>query len=122
MTAPIISCSWLGFGLQMKAMLMRGLAHERMPGQQSLRGGLPSSMPTIVGLCLVIGLWPRLRYVGAFAAPVVFAIGVFALMPGLDTHSAQAAIQPRPGQPARGADPAFLRRVRPQFRRGRHVS
>ena len=33
---------------------------------------------------LVIGLWPRLRFLGAFAAPVLFAIGVFALMPELD--------------------------------------
>jgi ABC-type uncharacterized transport system permease subunit len=30
-----------------------------------------------------------LRYIGAFAAPIVFAISVFALMPGLDTRSAK---------------------------------
>ncbi len=33
---------------------------------------------------LVIGLLPRLRFLGAFASPVLFAIGVFALMPELD--------------------------------------
>ncbi len=41
----------------------------------------------LVGICLAIGAWPRWRYIGAFAAPVVFAIGIFALMPGLDTHT-----------------------------------
>jgi ABC-type uncharacterized transport system permease subunit len=33
---------------------------------------------------LVIGLWPRFRFLGAFAAPLLFAVGVFALMPWLD--------------------------------------
>ena len=39
---------------------------------------------TIVGAYLVVGLWSRLRFLGAFASPGLFAIGVFALMPGLD--------------------------------------
>ena len=34
-----------------------------------------------------IGLWPRLRFLGAFASPLLFAAGVFALMPGLDQQS-----------------------------------
>ena len=38
----------------------------------------------IVAAYLVIGLLPRLRFLGAFASPVLFAIGVFALMPALD--------------------------------------
>jgi ABC-type uncharacterized transport system permease subunit len=41
---------------------------------------------TIVTAYLVIGLWPRLRFLGAFASPVLFAIGTFALMPDLDKH------------------------------------
>ena len=60
---------------------------ETIARQQPLRGGLVDA--TIVAAYLVIGLWPRLRYIGAFAAPVVFAIGVFALMPGLDTPGAK---------------------------------
>ena len=76
----------IGFGLQMKAMLMRGLLHGQCP-VNNLYEAVAFVDAAIVGTCLVIGLWPRLRYVGAFAAPVVFAIGVFALMPGLDTHS-----------------------------------
>jgi ABC-type uncharacterized transport system permease subunit len=41
---------------------------------------------TIVAAYLAIGLWSRLRFLGAFASPVLFAIGVFALMPGLDVR------------------------------------
>lgn len=39
---------------------------------------------TIVAAYLVFGLWPRLRFWSAFASPVLFGMGVFALMPGLD--------------------------------------
>src|SRR4051812_33156571 len=39
---------------------------------------------TIVATYLVVGVWSRLRFLGAFASPVLFAIGVFALMPALD--------------------------------------
>ena len=42
---------------------------------------------------LVIGLWHRFRFLGAFAAPVLLAAGVFALMPALD--------------PAHGTKPEF---------------
>jgi ABC-type uncharacterized transport system permease subunit len=75
-----------GFILQMKAMLMRGLAYGECP-VNNLYEAIAFVNASIVGICLVVGLWPRLRYVGAFASPVVFAIGVFALMPGLDTHT-----------------------------------
>ena len=41
---------------------------------------------TIVAVYLFFGFWSRLRFLGAFASPVLFAVGVFALMPGLDPH------------------------------------
>lgn len=41
-------------------------------------------MWTIVAVYLLVGLWARLRFLGAFASPVLFAIGIFALMPNLD--------------------------------------
>jgi ABC-type uncharacterized transport system permease subunit len=41
---------------------------------------------------LVLGIFRPLRFLGAFAAPILFAIGVFALMPGLDN-------KPRGAQP-----------------------
>ncbi len=31
-----------------------------------------------------MGLWRRLRFVGAFASPLLFVMGVFALIPGMD--------------------------------------
>lgn len=42
---------------------------------------------------LVLGLFSRLRFVGALVAPLLFAVGVFALMPALD--------------PPRGPQPIF---------------
>jgi ABC-type uncharacterized transport system permease subunit len=39
---------------------------------------------TITAAYLVFGLFPRLRHFGSFVAPIVFGIGVFALMPALD--------------------------------------
>lgn len=33
---------------------------------------------------LVVGIWSRLRFLGAFTSPILFAMGVFALFPGLD--------------------------------------
>jgi ABC-type uncharacterized transport system permease subunit len=47
----------------------------------------------LVTTYLIVGLLPRLRFLGAFASPVLFAIGVFALMPALD--------------PPRGPQPEF---------------
>src|SRR5262245_63923987 len=35
---------------------------------------------TIVSTYLLIGVWGRLRFLGAFASPLLFATGVFALM------------------------------------------
>jgi ABC-type uncharacterized transport system permease subunit len=46
-------------------------------------------MWTMVAAYLVVGLWSRLRFLGAFASPLLFAIGIFALMPGLDELSAK---------------------------------
>ena len=76
----------IGFALQMKAMLMRGLMHGQCP-VNNLYEAVAFVDAALVGTFLIIGLWPRLRYLGAFAAPIIFAIGAFGLMPGLDTHS-----------------------------------
>jgi ABC-type uncharacterized transport system permease subunit len=76
-----------GFALHLKAMLMRGLTFDRCP-VNNLYEAMTFVDWTIVAVYLVFGLWPRLRHLGAFAAPVIFAIGVFALMPGLDAPHA----------------------------------
>ena len=72
-----------GMILQTKAMFMRGLTLKECP-VHNLYEAMTFVDWTIVAVYLVIGLWPPVRYLGAFAAPVIFAIGVFALMPGLD--------------------------------------
>jgi ABC-type uncharacterized transport system permease subunit len=80
-----------GIILQTAAMFMRGLSLKQCP-VHNLYEAMTFVDWTIVAAYLLIGLWPRLRYLGAFAAPIVFAIGVFALMPGLDPpHAAQTA-------------------------------
>jgi len=70
-------------------MFMRGLTFERCP-VNNLYEAMTFVAWTIVAAYLVLGLWPRLRFLGVFAAPVLFAIGVFALMPGLDAPHAGA--------------------------------
>ena len=72
-----------GFALHTTAMLLRGVHLDRCP-VNNLYEAVTFVDWTIVAVYLGVGLWSRLRFLGAFAAPVVFAIGVFALMPGLD--------------------------------------
>jgi ABC-type transport system involved in cytochrome c biogenesis permease subunit len=79
----------IGFAFHFKAMLMRGLTFDRCP-VNNLYEAIIFVDWTIVAAYLVLGLLPRLRYLGAFAAPIIFAIGVFGLMPSLDTpHAAK---------------------------------
>ena len=47
----------------------------------------------MLAIYLVVGLWSRLRFLGAFASPFIFGIGVFALMPQLDQNTAVEARQ-----------------------------
>ena len=73
----------LGFGFHTAAMLLRGFRLDRCP-VTNLYEATTFAMWTIVAVYLLVGLWARLRFLGAFASPVLFAIGVFALMPNLD--------------------------------------
>jgi HemX protein len=77
----------MAFAFHTVAMFQRGFAYSRCPIAHNLFEATSFSMWTIAAACLVVGVWPRLRFLGAFAAPILLAIGVFALMPGLDTHS-----------------------------------
>jgi len=86
----------LGFGLHTGAMLARGLRLDRCP-VNNLYETTVFVMWTIVVIYLAVGLWARLRFLGAFASPFLFAIGVFALMPGLDATRGS-----RPELPAAG--------------------
>lgn len=73
----------LGFGLHTTAMILRGFRLDRCPVNNLYEATLFLAWST-VAVYLVIGLYSRLRFLGAFASPVLFAIGVFALMPALD--------------------------------------
>ena len=79
----------LAFGLHTTAMIYRGFSLKHCP-VSNLYEATTFVAWTIVAVYLVLGLWSRLRFLGAFASPVLFGIGVFALMPGLDTpHGAR---------------------------------
>ncbi len=73
----------LGFGLHTTAMALRGYSINHCP-VTNLFEATAFVLWTIVAAYLVLGLWPRLRFLGAFASTVLFAVGVFALMPSLD--------------------------------------
>lgn len=73
----------LGFALHSGAMLKRGFSLNHCP-VSNLYEATIFALWTLVAVYLVVGLYPRLRFLGAFASPFVFGIGVFALMPGLD--------------------------------------
>jgi len=71
------------FALHTAAMFKRGFSINQCP-VNNLYEATTFVAWTIVAAYLVVGLLPRLRFLGAFASPVLFAIGVFALMPALD--------------------------------------
>jgi ABC-type uncharacterized transport system permease subunit len=73
----------LGFSLHTTAVFLRGFDLKHCP-VNNLYEATTFIAWTIVATYLVLGAWPRLRFLGAFASPVLFAMGVFALMPGLD--------------------------------------
>ena len=72
-----------GFAFHTLAMFKRGFSLARCP-IHNLYEATTFVAWTIVAACLVIASWPRLRFLSAFTAPVLFAIGIFALMPQLD--------------------------------------
>ena len=73
----------LAFGLHTGAMVQRGFSLKQCPVNNLYEATIFMAW-AIVAAYLVIGLWSRLRFLGAFASPILFAIGVFALMPPLD--------------------------------------
>lgn len=73
-----------GFALHTGAMIQRGFSLNRCPVNNLFEATIFLGWALALA-CLVVALLPRLRFVVAFAAPLLFAIGVFALMPPLDT-------------------------------------
>jgi ABC-type transport system involved in cytochrome c biogenesis permease subunit len=77
------------FALHTTAMTLRGLSLQHCPVTNLYEATIFVTW-SIVAVYLVVGLWSRLRFLGAFASPILFGVGVFALMPALDpqgTHS-----------------------------------
>src|ERR1039458_1918566 len=72
-----------GFALHTAAMFKRGLRLDACP-VNNLYEATTFLLWALALACLAIGLLPRLKFLGAFAAPVLCAVGVFALMPSLD--------------------------------------
>jgi ABC-type transport system involved in cytochrome c biogenesis permease subunit len=72
-----------GFALHTTAMVRRGFSLERCPVNNLYEATTFISW-TIVAAYLLLGAWSKLRFLGAFASPILFVMGVFGLMPGLD--------------------------------------
>ncbi|MFM1941916.1 MAG: hypothetical protein RI897_898 [Verrucomicrobiota bacterium] len=73
----------VAFGFHATAMLKRGFTLSSCP-VTNLYEAIAFTLWSITGTYLVLGLWRRFRFVGAFASPVLFCVGVFALFPELD--------------------------------------
>jgi len=72
-----------GFCFHTTAMIKRGFSLNQCPVTNLYEATMFATW-SIVALYLVVGLWSRMRFLGAFASPLLFGIGVFALMPSLD--------------------------------------
>ena len=69
--------------LHTKAMFIRGFSLKECP-VNNLYEAMTFISWTMVAAFLIFGLWPRLSHIGVFISPILFVIGIFALMPPLD--------------------------------------
>ncbi len=80
-------------GLHTLAMIKRGFSFQRCP-VTNLYEATTFVGWTIVVSYLGIGLFRRFRFLGALAAPLLLALGIFALMPELDKHGPEPQFRP----------------------------
>jgi ABC-type transport system involved in cytochrome c biogenesis permease subunit len=73
------------------AMVKRGFSISRCPVTNLYEATMFIAW-AIAAVYLAAGLLPRLRFLGAFASPVLLCLGVFALMPKLDAHGPDPAL------------------------------
>ncbi len=71
------------FGFHTAALFQRGFSLNRCPVHNLFEATMLFTWATTLAY-LIIGLFSRWRFVGVFVAPVLLAVGVFALMPSLD--------------------------------------
>ncbi|MEP6663989.1 MAG: cytochrome c biogenesis protein CcsA [Verrucomicrobiota bacterium] len=67
------------------AMFKRGFSLDRCPVNNLFEATM-FVMWTMIAAYLLLGIWTRLRFLGAFISPIFFGMGVFALMPSLDVR------------------------------------
>lgn len=72
-----------GVALHTLAVTKRGLTFHSCP-VNNLYEAITLLLWTLGLACLVYSLLPRLKFLSAFTSPVLFTVGVFALMPALD--------------------------------------
>ncbi len=72
-----------GFALHTVALFKRGLRLDACP-VNNLYEATTFLLWALALACLAVALLPRLKFLGAFASPVLCGVGVFALMPSLD--------------------------------------
>ncbi len=84
--------NWVNYGLLASAagfhtlsMFERGFRFDRCPVTNLYEAAVFISW-TIVFAYLVLGMLSRFRFLGAYASPILLGMGIFAMMPGLDTH------------------------------------
>jgi len=73
------------------AMFKRGFSLSRCPIHNLYEATIFITW-TMVAAYLALGVWQRLRFLGAFASPLFLAIGIFALMPDLDKPGAELEV------------------------------
>ena len=73
----------VALALHTGAMVLRGFSLQQCPVNNLFEATLFIAWGLVLAN-LIVGLLPRLRFLSAFASPVLFAIGVLALMPSLD--------------------------------------
>lgn len=74
----------LGFAFHTTALLLRGMSLRHCPVRNLFEATAFTGWSLLVAY-LVLGVWPRLRFLGVLVAPLQLVMGVFALMPALDT-------------------------------------
>ena len=81
----------LGFGFHTLAMGLRGFSFNRCPIHNLFEASMFIGW-TMVAAYMLVGCWRPLQFLGAFVSPLVFSLGVFALMPPLDVPEAPTEI------------------------------
>jgi hypothetical protein len=110
-----------GVALHTLAMIKRGLTLHSCPVNNLYEA--TTFLLWALGLaCLIYSLLPRFKFLAAFTAPVLFTVGDFcADAVARSAARTEAGFFQLAAQPARGDDPASLRRVRPRGGRGGNV-